>query len=310
MKNSTLKSGGGLPKITKTQAEILRFLTEYFYTPKQIALRRKTSLQSVYEIIEILKNKGLLNRQYKTPEKKEGSIQDFRISDTIRIHGEQWTCKLLFKDERYSKRIGEELYLDGNYVKLCRDVIIISSNQYFYGVDSYAATAKSLEYWNRFFLKIENEYKVIICKDGASNKERTKKHYSLIRNGLAIECEKQGERVKVRDVADGKVWFTIDNSLNLHEAETTHPQNAQVDMQRVVEPLFNDMKDKKFYLPSELTALLQQSIHIQAEMQREVAVLMESQKITLNQLSTIIQLITPVKQEDRKEEASRPEYIG
>ena len=49
--------------------------------------------------------------------------------------------------------------------------------------------------------------------------------------------------MRVYTTEDHKLWFTIDNSLNLHEAETQHPKTAKHDMQEVVRPFFNDMRD-------------------------------------------------------------------
>ena len=46
-----------------------------------------------------------------------------------------------------------------------------------------------------------------------------REHYALIKNNLAIQCNKQGFKINVKDDIDG-FWFSIDDSFNLGEAET------------------------------------------------------------------------------------------
>src|SRR3990167_2479730 len=78
----------------------------------------------------------------------------------------------------------------------------------------------------------------------------------LIHNGLAVKMEGEGEKIRIRSNELGKVWFEIDNSWNLHEAETKG-KTAQRDMQGVIEPYFNDMRDKDNFLPSDVKKMIE-----------------------------------------------------
>ena len=44
-----------------------------------------------------------------------------------------------------------------------------------------------------------------------------REHFSITKNELANQCNKQGEKIRVRD--NGELWFEIDDSYNLDEAE-------------------------------------------------------------------------------------------
>ena len=47
----------------------------------------------------------------------------------------------------------------------------------------------------------------------------TREHYGLIKNELARQCNKKGEKIIIRDDLDGE-WLWIDNSESLGELET------------------------------------------------------------------------------------------
>lgn len=73
-----VESQGGEVDISPSQKEVLILLTKEFLTIKQIALRRKTSIQAIYKIIGKLKQKGILglgNRGLKGVEKKQSTFQ-------------------------------------------------------------------------------------------------------------------------------------------------------------------------------------------------------------------------------------------
>lgn len=67
----------------------------------------------------------------------------------------------------------------------------------------------------------------------------SRQHYALMQNALAQQYGNEGEKLEIRT---GKgLWFLIDNSYNLHEAETVHPSTAMSD-NRKVQDFFNGVK--------------------------------------------------------------------
>lgn len=74
----------------------------------------------------------------------------------------------------------------------------------------------------------------------------SRQHYSLVKNALAQQYDKEGNKLQVYN-EDG-LWFLIDNSFNLHEAETVHPKTS-VDDNRKVQNYFNGVKKFEDYTP-------------------------------------------------------------
>ncbi|MEK6883269.1 MAG: hypothetical protein AABY22_26820, partial [Nanoarchaeota archaeon] len=87
-----------------------------------------------------------------------------------------------------------------------------------------------------------------------------RQHYGLIKNALAIQYDKEHKKLYISN-PKGQ-WFVIDNSYNLHEAETLSPETANKDMDNVVKPLFDDLdslqvKHKDFFgEPANATEIL------------------------------------------------------
>lgn len=68
----------------------------------------------------------------------------------------------------------------------------------------------------------------------------SRQHYALIKNALAKQYNAEGKKLEV--YADKGLWFIIDNSFNLHEAETVHPETADADIKKV-QDFFNSLKE-------------------------------------------------------------------
>jgi len=69
----------------------------------------------------------------------------------------------------------------------------------------------------------------------------SRQHYALIYNALAKQYNESGEKLEIRT---GKgLWFIIDNSYNMNEAETVHPSSAMSD-NRKVQDWFNGLKQQ------------------------------------------------------------------
>ena len=69
----------------------------------------------------------------------------------------------------------------------------------------------------------------------------SRQHYALVKNALAKQYDAEGKKLQV--YADRGLWFLIDNSFNLHEAETVHPETADSDSKKV-QDFFNSLKEQ------------------------------------------------------------------
>jgi len=86
----------------------------------------------------------------------------------------------------------------------------------------------------------------------------SRSHYAMMKNELAKQYDQDGRKLHIYN-ADG-LWFLIDNSFNLHEAETVHPHTSDSDMDKHVRPFFNGLKEVEGFTPQfVLGAMAQQT---------------------------------------------------
>lgn len=74
----------------------------------------------------------------------------------------------------------------------------------------------------------------------------SRQHYALIKNSLAQQYNRENKKLQVYDT--NGLWFIIDNSFNLNEAETIHPQTADIDNKKV-QDFFNGIKQFDGFTP-------------------------------------------------------------
>ena len=122
-----------------------------------------------------------------------------------------------------------------------KSIIVYEKNSYFsetaketkdYAIYNFIALIKSLERYlhAEFSFNAGREYQFKVSRQ----------HYALVKNALAQQYDKEGKKLKVY-TSEG-LWFTIDNSFNLHEAETVHPDTADEDNKKV-QTFFNSLKE-------------------------------------------------------------------
>jgi hypothetical protein len=134
---------------------------------------------------------------------------------------------------------GQGLDFKGRKVHLTTSSVII------YEKESYIADlAKDVKSSAIFhFLKLIKSLEGFIGADFSINGQYkfrvTRQHYALVKNALAKQYDEEGKKLKVYS-ANG-LWFVIDNSYNLHEAETVHPKTSDVDNENVLN-FFNSIK--------------------------------------------------------------------
>ncbi len=298
-----LQLGGSLSNLTRVERDVLHLLTTEFLTYKQVAIRRKCTKQAVSNIVQKLKKKGALSIAFQKVDKSQGTCKPLsKKVNQIRLHEQEFNIKILFKDYRYKEILMKSnlININGNTIRLYRNSIEIYSGKSFYADDTDKATSRSIYYWNRFFRRLENELKLILIKPRYQNIKLVKQHYAEINNELAEECEKKADKIRVYTRDDGKLWFTIDNSFNLHEAETPHPETAKQDMGNVVKPFFNDLREKEHIPLSKISEYMADTSHQVNEISHG-----------LKALADFLQSQIPKKPEDNGiDRKIKPEYIG
>ncbi|MFP4457173.1 MAG: hypothetical protein ACLFPS_05880 [Clostridia bacterium] len=71
-----------------------------------------------------------------------------------------------------------------------------------------------------------------------------REHYGYIKNDLAIQCNKKGEKIKIYD-EEGTNWLWIDDSLSIGELEVGNHKKSVV-ISKKVQDWYNEMKETKF----------------------------------------------------------------
>ena len=207
--------------LTDAESEVLTLLTDEFLTPNQIKIRRNCSKQAVYKIIKSLKEKGAINSGLQRVDSIGGSSQPTHQ----RLHAQQFRIRIINKTQKYLdclKRCNT-FNLDSNSIRLYPDIVEIYSGNSFFGIDEQEATSKSMDYWKRFIVRLENELGAILMKDRVKNINIVKQHFAETNSQLAKESQKSGQIVKV-EYHDGKLSVVMDNSFNLNERECIHPK--------------------------------------------------------------------------------------
>jgi len=275
-------------KLTKVQIDILRLITEEYMTPVKIALMRGTSTRTVYKTIKILKEKGLLNYKTKKVHKKL-CTQENKKKESIRLHAQEFSIKLIKKGKNYNnlKSNANTIIIDDNTIRLYNDSLEIYSGKSFYSDDVTKATYNSFEYWNKFFKRLENDLDVLIVKNRHQNIKLVKHHYASINNGMAKEFNEKKIKIRLYATEDNKMWFELDFSLKHNEAETTHLETAERDMQLVVNKVFNDLRDS--YAAKDLP------VPIMSEIVGAISILTNNVNDIAIGLKGVVKLITPPK---------------
>lgn len=271
--------------------EVLHLLTVEFLTPVQIIQRRGTSPESVYKIIRNLKRKGLINGAFEKVN-LEQSTQPLSqpLGHQQRLHGQEWNIKLISKSEKYRevKSRANYVVIDGNTIRLYNESIEIYSGQSFFELDEQRATAVSLGYWERFFARLEHEFDVILVKPRVQNISLVNQHYGEINSEVAKDARFNKEKWSFTTDDDGKIWFEVDNSWNLKEMETKHPETAKHDMTKVRKQV-NDWRNNDPPTNSELAKGLQQMVNtvtMQAQNIDQYAIHLKSHVESIQSLGT------------------------
>jgi hypothetical protein len=137
---------------------------------------------------------------------------------------------------------GQRIIIEGRKTWLTnRSIVIYDTGSYFAekaieakseAVQSFLSIVKKLERLLHVELTVGSDYKFKVSRQ----------HYALMKNALAKQYNSEGQILEVRSEGDNSLWFLIDNSFNLNEAETVHPDTAMPDNQKI-QNFFNGVKN-------------------------------------------------------------------
>lgn len=248
---------------SKVQDSILKDLLENFLTVKQIANRRKTSVQAVYNCIKKLKKKGLIFGTCRGGLKSTtyGGRGGFNSTKKYRLHGQQFHIALLRKSEFRNRTIRYK----GATINMYRDSIEVYAGSNEFTADTpQQAYDSSMLFWLTFFYRIEDKFKLFFIKDGWGF-DIVAAHYEERQNELAREYKREGrQRMQIRASEDGKVWLEMDKSLNTDNLEEKHPLTALPDANKI-SAYFNSIRDNDVLNPHETTVIIRDILNVNKE---------------------------------------------
>jgi len=138
---------------------------------------------------------------------------------------------------------GQRIIHKGRKVWLTnKSVIVYEKSSYFSDIST---NAKSHAIYN--FISLTKSLERLLHADFTERAGRqysfkvSRQHYALVKNALAKQYDAQNKKLNV--YSDKGLWFVIDNSFNLHEAETVHPETADTDNIKV-QNFFNSLKEQ------------------------------------------------------------------
>lgn len=241
--------------LTKLEEEIYGYIIKGF-RPQQIMIMRKKkgilSKEATYRPLRNLRGKGYLSNDYRIVEKLGGTQQHSQqLQHQLRLHGQQFSINILYKDHRYMKFLDKcnSRIINNQHIMFYKDKIVVYGTESFFGEDVHKCMSQSMKYWNKFIRILENDYQLILLKPRSNNIKFFNQHWAEVGNELANEYNDNCEKLRVYGADDGKLWLLVDNSFNMHELEATHPIKSPVDITKV-RNVFNDIRDKDSPLPS------------------------------------------------------------
>ena len=218
----------------------------------------------VWEIIKEFDEKEV-QKTTKVTSRQLGANLNLFKQDKVRGHAFQFKISLpklrnwekrgdlfLKKDIKFEPLLigginrGQKLEFKGRKIWLTNKSIVIYEKSSYLADTSKEAQDRAIQDMIALMKSLEKHLQANF-KTGRYYKFKvSRQHYSLVKNALAQQYDKEGNKLQVFN-EDG-LWFLIDNSYNLHEAETVHPKTS-VEDNRKVQNYFNGIKKFEDYTP-------------------------------------------------------------
>lgn len=120
---------------------------------------------------------------------------------------------------------GQGLEVRGRKVHITQKSLIVYEKASFIANEAKKSKSYAIDTFKSIIKELENKLKADFSEFGKYKFRVTKAHYSLINNSLAKQYERNGEKLEVYN--ENGLWFVIDNSFNLHEAEVQQNQEGE-----------------------------------------------------------------------------------
>lgn len=200
-------------------------------------------------------------------------------------------------------------------------VIYSPKDASYFNITAEAAYADALYKISTVFKRLETIMGVILMDKGKIKIECVRGHFAKVEDDLAKHCNAENIKWEIKG-KDGKIWWLIDKSFNLNESETIHAKTARGDMDEIVVPFANSLKDYKENtgdafrvtdVPPAMYALVK-TLETQGDM---IKLLVDTQALSAKHIKHILDMVLPIAEEtaqkDKKEKEpkqERADYIN
>ena len=220
---------------------------------KQIIKEQSISKQKLQYYLDKLKSMGKIRKiSYGVWQTSKDTVANY-----CRGHGFMWHIKLPKEIKVWDKLLESkhinfksingghtfQFYFKDRKVWASSNSIIIYEIESFFGNNAVETRKLAFFKLRSLLIDLESKLGINLRKNESFIVKVSRQHYSLIKNCLAIQCNEEGKKIKVSN--ENGLWFEIDNSFNLDEAENVHPKTALVDSLGI-QKYFNEHKETKF----------------------------------------------------------------
>lgn len=215
--------------------------------PSKISSKLSISKQNINYYIRKLKNEGIIEKKgYGTWEVKQLLPNTLtKRTKEIRGHAFIWVVKLPqeiqgLKDKVQGTILNKgqvRIFIKNHKIWIGKKSIVVYEPHSFYGKTSIDARKYAVISLLEVLQALENKYNIKLHKKIF---KPSREHYGLIKNDLARQYNRKGEKMIIHDDLEGN-WLWIDDSKGLGELET----NSLV-RSKQVQTFWNDHKKHDF----------------------------------------------------------------
>lgn len=229
--------------------------------PSEISKDLNIKKQNIYYYTTLLKKLGFIKKLSSGEwivlnSKKEDLEHAIQWKDKkIRGHAFIWTIKpkrnydwrLLLEKKNISYKLVRgyipRIIINGKKVWLGKNSITIYESKSFFGKNAVESRKYAVYELQETMEKLSRKFGIMFSYYFKPVRE----HFGMIKNELAQQCNKKGEKIIVRDSLDGE-WLWIDDSDSLGELETGGKgfTKDRTHLNRQVQDWYNDHKKNNF----------------------------------------------------------------
>lgn len=189
---------------------------------------------------------------------------------------------------------GQKMIFEDRKVWLTDKSIVIYEKASFMADLASEAQSKALSHFLGLLRRLERHLQANF-EIHRSRFKVSRQHYALIKNALAKQYDQEGKKLECY-TGDG-LWFLIDNSFNLHEAETVHPKTAVGDNKKV-QDFFNGIKALEGFTPQ----FVVNTLSMQAQNIDQYAIHLKSHVESVQKLGSAVEELTKVITDIKKKD--------